>query len=46
VHGVQLGPLQSPSDRFRTVDRWYVATRRVIVSAAQYEQQVAETNGQ
>ena len=44
VHGVQLGPLQSPSDRFRTVDRWYVATRRVIVSAAQYEQQLSETN--
>jgi len=32
VHGVQLGPLQTPSDRFRTIDRWYVATRRIIVS--------------
>jgi len=34
IHGVQLGPLLNSSDRFRTLDRWYIATRRVIVSVA------------
>ncbi len=32
VKGVQLSPLMTPSDRFRTVAQWYVNTRRVIVS--------------
>ncbi len=32
VGGVQIGPLESPSDRFRTVADWYIVTRRVIVS--------------
>jgi peptide/nickel transport system substrate-binding protein len=32
VRGVQIGPLQTPSDRFRNVTDWYVVTRRVIVS--------------
>ncbi len=32
VQGVQIGPLMAPSDRFYAVDRWYVTTRRVIVS--------------
>jgi len=32
VRGVQIGPLQNPSDRFRNVTDWYVVTRRVIVS--------------
>jgi peptide/nickel transport system substrate-binding protein len=36
VHGVQLGPMLQPSDRFRTVDQWYIATRRVIVSVANH----------
>lgn len=35
VHDVQVGPLQTPSDRFRTIHQWYIATRRVILSAAQ-----------
>ena len=34
IHGVQLGPLLASSDRFRTIDNWYIATRRVIVSVA------------
>jgi peptide/nickel transport system substrate-binding protein len=34
VHGVQLGAMVNASDRFRTVDQWYIATRRVIVSVA------------
>ncbi len=34
VHGVQLGPMSQASDRFRTIDQWYVATRRIVVSAA------------
>lgn len=32
VHGVQIGPLMSPCDRFATANRWYVVTRRIIVS--------------
>ncbi len=35
IHDVQIGPLQTPSDRFRTIHEWYIATRRIIVSAAQ-----------
>ncbi|MEW5961223.1 MAG: ABC transporter substrate-binding protein [Chloroflexota bacterium] len=36
VHDVQVGPLASPSDRFRTLPNWYMLTRRVIYSEAQY----------
>ena len=32
VHGVQIGPLMKPSDRFLTIADWYVLERRVIVS--------------
>jgi peptide/nickel transport system substrate-binding protein len=32
VKGVQLSPLTDPSDRFRTVDQWYIKTRRMMVS--------------
>jgi len=32
VHDVQVGPLEYPSDRFRTVADWYIVTRRVITS--------------
>jgi len=32
VRGVQIGPLEYPSDRLRNVADWYVVTRRVIVS--------------
>jgi peptide/nickel transport system substrate-binding protein len=32
VGGVQVGPLEYPSDRFRSVADWYIVTRRVIVS--------------
>jgi peptide/nickel transport system substrate-binding protein len=35
IQGVQIGPLVHPSDRFATANRWYVATRRVIVSQAE-----------
>lgn len=35
VRGVQIGPLMYPSDRFATVTRWYVATRRVIRSQSE-----------
>jgi len=33
VHGVQIGPLSYPSDRFYNVADWYIVTRRVIVSS-------------
>lgn len=32
VGGVQIGPLEYTSDRFRTVADWYIVTRRVMVS--------------
>jgi len=37
VKGVQIGPLGHPSDRFATVNDWYVVTRRVIVSQSETE---------
>jgi peptide/nickel transport system substrate-binding protein len=33
VGGVQIGPLEYPSDRFRTVADWYIVMRRMIVSS-------------
>ncbi len=33
IRGVQIGPLEYPSDRFRTVGKWYIVTRRVIASS-------------
>jgi peptide/nickel transport system substrate-binding protein len=32
VKGVQLSPMMDPSDRFRTVDQWYIKTRRMMVT--------------
>lgn len=32
VNGVQLSPMMDPSDRFRTVDQWYIKTRRMMVT--------------
>jgi peptide/nickel transport system substrate-binding protein len=37
VKQVQIGPLVTPSDRFRNVADWYINTRRVIVSEARQE---------
>ncbi len=34
VHGVEIGPLNEPSDRFRSIDRWYMVTRRVTLPEA------------
>ncbi|MDI7276565.1 MAG: ABC transporter substrate-binding protein [Anaerolineae bacterium] len=34
VHGVQITPLLSPGDRFRTVCDWFMATRRVLLTEA------------
>jgi peptide/nickel transport system substrate-binding protein len=35
VRNVQIGPMVSPSDRFRTIADWYINTRRVILAEAQ-----------
>lgn len=35
VRNVQIGPMVSPSDRFRTIADWYLNTRRVILAEAQ-----------
>jgi peptide/nickel transport system substrate-binding protein len=32
VKGVQLSPMMDASDRFRTVEQWYIKTRRMMVS--------------
>jgi peptide/nickel transport system substrate-binding protein len=34
---VQIGPLVTPSDRFRNVADWYMNTRRVIVAEARHD---------
>jgi len=34
VHGVTIGRLNEPSDRFRTIADWYVATRRITLREA------------
>lgn len=36
VRNVQIGPMVSPSDRFRSFPDWYINTRRVIVAEARY----------
>lgn len=40
VFSVQLGPLTSPSDRFRTISAWYRLTRQVIYSESQFPDNV------
>ncbi len=32
IHDVQMGPLNSPGDRFRTIADWYIITKRITVS--------------
>ena len=34
VNDVQVGPMFDSSDRFRTIDRWYVETERMLYSEA------------
>ena len=34
VHGVEIGPLNEPGDRFRTIAQWYMVTRRVTLPEA------------
>jgi peptide/nickel transport system substrate-binding protein len=34
VHGVQMAPMLTASDRFRTVTQWYLKTKRVPADAA------------
>ncbi|MGQ9683974.1 MAG: ABC transporter substrate-binding protein [Anaerolineae bacterium] len=34
VKGVQVGPLLTTGDRFRTVCNWYIATKRVLIAQA------------
>ena len=33
VHDVQLGPLNSPADRFRSIANWYIITKRITISS-------------
>jgi peptide/nickel transport system substrate-binding protein len=35
VLGVQIGPLMYPSDRFVTVNKWYMVTQRVVRSQSE-----------
>lgn len=34
IHNVQMGPLNSPADRFRAIADWYIVTKRITVSSA------------
>jgi peptide/nickel transport system substrate-binding protein len=43
VRNVQIGPMVTPSDRFRSFPDWYINTRRVIVAEAQYTQSTQQT---
>lgn len=33
IHDVQMGPLNTPADRFRTIADWYIVTKRVTVGS-------------
>lgn len=33
IHDVQIGPLNSPGDRFRSLATWYIVTKRVTVGS-------------
>ncbi|MCJ7735731.1 MAG: ABC transporter substrate-binding protein, partial [Anaerolineae bacterium] len=35
IHGVQIGPLTYPADRFRTLLNWWIVPRRVFVSESE-----------
>jgi peptide/nickel transport system substrate-binding protein len=43
VRNVQIGPMVTPSDRFRSFPDWYINTRRVIVAEAQVTQSPQQT---
>jgi len=34
VHDVQLGPLNTPGDRYRSIASWYIVTKQVTVGSA------------
>jgi peptide/nickel transport system substrate-binding protein len=34
IHEVQIGPLNTPGDRYRSIADWYINTKRVTVSSA------------
>lgn len=35
IHGLQIGPLTHPSDRFRTISEWWIVPRRVFASESE-----------
>lgn len=41
VQSVQIGPLFSSADRFRTIGSWYIASRRMLYSEARQEGLIA-----
>jgi peptide/nickel transport system substrate-binding protein len=46
VRNVQIGPMVSPSDRFRNIADWYMNTRRVILAEAQYRRPASQSRGE
>lgn len=34
IHDVQMGPLNDPGDRYRSIADWYIVTKRVTVNSA------------
>ncbi|GAB4538675.1 MAG: peptide ABC transporter substrate-binding protein [Anaerolineae bacterium] len=43
VRNIQIGPMISPADRFRSFPDWYINTRRVIVAEARYTPPAQDT---
>ena len=41
IHDVQVGPMNTSSDRFQTINSWYIATQRMLLSQAR-EQGIIE----
>jgi len=42
VHGVQVGPMLNSSDRFQTVTKWHIVTKRMLYSEAREQGLVTE----
>jgi hypothetical protein len=34
IREVQMGPLNTPGDRYRSIANWYIVTKRVTVSSS------------
>ncbi|MGQ9767147.1 MAG: ABC transporter substrate-binding protein [Anaerolineae bacterium] len=37
IHNVQIGPLNSPADRYRSIADWYIVTKRITVNSSRLD---------